>query len=85
MSYNFESEVTKALEELLQTETNYDVIVHVGKKPDYKEFCAHSILLCCRSDRFNEILSNKNIEKKDGKYLIKIPNITPQAFDIIIK
>ena len=34
---------------------------------------------------FNKILSAKNVEIKDGKYVIKKPNITPQAFDVIIK
>ena len=85
MSYTFESEVTKALGELLEAETNYDVIIYVGEKPDFKEFHAHSIFLSCRSIHFNEILSANDVEKKDGKYIIKKPNITPQAFDIIIK
>ena len=85
MSHNFESEVIKALEELLKTESKYDVIIHIGEKPDSKEFHAHSIFLSCRSDYFNKILSAKDIEKKDGKYVIKKPNITPQAFEIIIK
>ncbi|GBC06618.1 hypothetical protein RclHR1_06980002 [Rhizophagus clarus] len=85
MSFKFESEVLKALEELLKTEANYDVIIHVGKKPDIKEFHAHSVFLCCRSDYFNSILSTKDIIKRDGKFVIKMPNITPQAFDVIIK
>ena len=57
----------------------------VGKKPDFREFHAHSVLLCCRSLHFNETLSAKDIEKKGGKYVIKKPGITPQAFDVIIK
>ena len=85
MSYKFESEVTKALGELLETEKNYDVIIYIGEKSDFKEFHAHSIFLSCRSDYFSKILSVKDIEKKDGKYVIKKPNITPQAFDVIIK
>ena len=85
MSYKFESEVTKAFGELLETGKNYDVIIDIGGKPDFKEFHAHSILLSCRSIHFNEMLCAKNIEKKDEKFVIKKPNITPQAFDIIIK
>ncbi|RGB32318.1 hypothetical protein C1646_816738 [Rhizophagus diaphanus] len=81
MSYKFESEVLKAIEKLLKTEANYDVIIHVGKKPDNKEFHAHSGFLCCRSNYFNSIISAKDTIKKDGKYIINIPNITPQAFD----
>ncbi|EXX68595.1 BTB/POZ domain-containing protein [Rhizophagus irregularis DAOM 181602=DAOM 197198] len=84
MSYKFESEVLEALEKLLKTETNYDVIIHIGKKPDNKEFHAHSGFLCCRSNYFNSIISAKDTIKKDGKYIVNMPNITPQAFDVII-
>jgi hypothetical protein len=82
MSYNHESEVVKNLERLLKTETNYDVIIYVG---DFKEFHAHSNILSCRSEYFNKILSADDIEKNDGKYIIKETNITPQTFEVIIK
>ena len=85
MSYKFESEVTKALGELLETGANYDVIIHIGKKPNFKEFHAHSIFLSCRSIYFNEILAAKDVEKKNGKYVIKKLNITPKAFEVIVK
>ena len=85
MSYKFEFEVTKAFGELLETEKNYDVIIHIGEKPDFKEFHAHSIFLSCRSIHFNKILSDKDVKKENEKYVIKKPNITPQAFDDIIK
>ncbi|GBC02008.1 hypothetical protein RclHR1_04410001 [Rhizophagus clarus] len=85
MSYNFESEVPEALGQLLKTETDYNVIIYVGEEPNSKEFHAHSIILRCRSEYFNKILTDENIEKKEGKYIIKKPNISPQAFDIILK
>jgi predicted ATPase len=85
MSYNFESDVPKALGQLLKTETDYNVIIYIGEEPNFKEFHAHSIILRCRSEYFNKIFSDENIEKKDGKYIIKKPNISPQAFDIILK
>ena len=81
MSYKFESEITKALGELLETGANHDVIVYIREKPDFK-VRAHSIFLSCRSIHFIEILCSKDIEKKDGKFVIKKP---PQAFDVIIK
>ncbi|RIA94056.1 hypothetical protein C1645_818609 [Glomus cerebriforme] len=85
MSYNLESDVTKALEKLLETEANYDVIFRIGEEPNFKEFHAHSNFLSCRSNYLNTILSAKNIEKENGKYIIREPNITPQVFNIIIK
>jgi hypothetical protein len=86
MSYNFKSEISEALGQLLKSKTDYNVIIYVGEKPfNFKEFHVHSIILCCRSEYFNKIFSTNNIEKKDGKYIIKKPNISPQAFDIILK
>ena len=85
--------LTKAFGKLTKTKVNYnvddvkidDVIIHVGKEPDYKEFHANSEILCRKSDYFKNILSVNDIEKKDGKFIIKKPTITPQIFDVIIK
>ncbi|CAB4393405.1 unnamed protein product [Rhizophagus irregularis] len=85
MPYNYESELSKALGQLLKIETDYNVIIHIGELPNFKEFHAHSNILRCRSEYFDKILSAENIEKKDGKYLIKKPNISPQAFNVILK
>jgi hypothetical protein len=60
-----------------------DVIIYIGNEPDIKEFHSNFKTLCDKSDYFKKILSNKNIEKKDGKYVIKEPNINPQVFDVI--
>ncbi|GBC52423.2 BTB/POZ domain-containing protein [Rhizophagus irregularis DAOM 181602=DAOM 197198] len=75
----------KVFKKLNKTNTKYDVIIHVGKEPNFKEFHADSKTLRKKSDYFDEILSIKDIEKKDEKHLIKKPNITPQIFDVIIK
>jgi hypothetical protein len=88
MSYNYESELSDVYGQLLKTKMNYDVIIYIGEEPNFKEFHAHSIILRCRSDYFDKIFSVENIEnieKKDGKYTIKKPNITPQNFDSILE
>jgi hypothetical protein len=85
MSYNFKSNLSEALGQLLKIGTDYNVIIQVGEGFSFKEFHAHSIILCCRSRYFNKILSDENIEKKDGKYIIKKPNISSQMFDDILK
>jgi hypothetical protein len=84
MTYHFETEVTKALEHLLNTEMDYNVIIQIGEEPNFKEFHAHSNILRCRSEYFNNLLYN-NIEKKDEKYIIYKRDISPQAFDVILK
>ncbi|RIA81121.1 hypothetical protein C1645_837491 [Glomus cerebriforme] len=79
-----EAKETKT-KETEETEVDYDVIIYVGEEPDFKEFYSHSETLCSKSDYFKKLLSDKDIEKKDEKYVIKEPNITPQVFDVIIK
>ncbi|RGB35308.1 hypothetical protein C1646_742341 [Rhizophagus diaphanus] len=85
MTFNLASELPDAFGQLLSTEMDYNVIIHIGEKPNFKEFHAHSIILRCRSEYLNKILTAEDAEKKDGKYIIKKPNISPQAFDIILK
>ncbi|GBB93255.1 hypothetical protein RclHR1_02140008 [Rhizophagus clarus] len=85
MSYKLESDVIKALDGLLENKVNCDVIIHIGEKPDFKEYHAHSIILGCRSKYFNEILFNDDIKRKEEKYIITKQNIKPQSFDVILK
>ena len=52
----------------------------------FKEFHVHSNILRIRSEYFNKIFINNEVEKKnDGIYYIKKPNITPQSFDFILR
>ncbi|GBC06586.1 hypothetical protein RclHR1_06940003 [Rhizophagus clarus] len=85
MAYNYESELSEALDQLLKIETDYNVIIYVGEEPNLKEFHAHSYILRCRSEHFNKLLSDENIEIKDGKYIINKPNISPRVFNTILK
>lgn len=82
MSYNFESDVSVALGQLLKTDIDYNVIIYVGR--ERKEFHAHSNILRCRSEIFNELLSVENIEKEDEMYIIERPSTHPQAFEVIL-
>ncbi|RIA96080.1 hypothetical protein C1645_872336 [Glomus cerebriforme] len=88
MTYiKLESEVSEDFGKLLKKETDYNVTIRIGEEPDFKEFHAHSIVLRCRSEYFDNIFSAGFVKKEDGngKYLIEKPHISPQAFDIILK
>ena len=53
---------------------------------DFKEFYVHSNILRIRSKYFDNIFINNEVKKRnDGIYYIKKPNITPQAFDFILR
>ena len=64
---------------------DYDVIIYVGESENVKEIHAHSLILSSRSQYFCMELSNENVEKIDGKFIIKKPGITPQLFKIILR
>ncbi|RIA85709.1 hypothetical protein C1645_781280 [Glomus cerebriforme] len=85
MSNNFVTKVFKKLNKTPKTQTSYNVIIYIGKEPDCKEFHTDSKTLRSKSDHFKKLLFAKDVEKKDEKYVIKKPNITPQNFNIIIK
>jgi hypothetical protein len=88
MQYNLNEEKIKIIQsigEFLKNGTDHNVIIHIGEGPNFKKFHAHSFILRCRSEHFNKIFSEKNIKKDCGKYIIKKPDITPQAFDVILE
>jgi hypothetical protein len=64
----------------------YDVTIEVGKDPDAKIFRSHTVILSYRSPYLRkEILSNSR-KKNDGTLVhIKLPNISPGAFQAILR
>ena len=71
--------------EILNDEEYYDITIEVGNDPNVKIFRAHMNILNYRSPYLRRILST-NKKKNDGTLLhIKLPNISPEIFHIIIR
>jgi hypothetical protein len=85
MSSKFLVELSNDYEKLFETEIGYDVIINAGEEPNVKEFRVHSSILCIRSQYFHTAFSDEWAEKKDGKFIFKKQNITPQLFSIILR
>ena len=85
MSSKFLVELSNDYEKLFKSEIRYDVIIYVGEEPNVKEIHAHSNILCIRSQYFRIAFSNEWAEKKDGKFILRKPNISPRLFDIILR
>ena len=80
-------DVAKDLENALENEDNYDIIIIVGEGSDVKELWAHSFVLrAIRCPYFKRALSS-NWQKKnnDGNYVFEKPNITSEVFQLILK
>ena len=85
MTFECSQEVINDLEKLLTNDEEYDVVIYAGENENIKEKYAHSDILCTRSQYFCAAFSNKWAEKKDGKFIFKKPNISPQFFNIILR
>ena len=85
MSSKFLAELSNDYEKLFKTELGCDVVILVGEEPNVKEIHAHSNILCIRSQYFNSAFSNEWAEKKDGKFILRKPNISPNLFNIILR
>ena len=85
MTFECPQEVINDLEKLLVNDEGYDVIIYAGENENVKEIYAHSNILRTRSQYFRTAFSNKWAEKKDGKFILKKPNISPHFFKIILR
>ena len=86
IDYNkFLPQLSQNLLENLDDDEYYDVTIEVGNDPLYvKTFRAHMVILNCRSPYLQRVLST-NKKKNKSLVHIKLPNILPETFEIILK
>ena len=71
--------------EILKDDDYYDVTIGVGEDPNMKIFRAHMIILCYRSPFLRRTLAS-NKKNSDGDLThIKLQNISPEIFQIILE
>ena len=81
----FLPKLSQNLLEILDDDEYYDVTIEVGDDPYVKTFRAHTVILNYRSPHLQRILSS-NKKKNDGTLAhVKLPNISPEAFEIILR
>ena len=77
--------LSQNLIEIINDEEYYDITIEVGNDPYVKVFRAHMVILNYRSPYLQRILST-NKKKNDGTLVhIKLPNISPEIFEIILR
>ncbi|GBC06501.1 hypothetical protein RclHR1_06890005 [Rhizophagus clarus] len=79
--------LSRNLLEILEDDEFYDITIEVGDDPYVKIFRAHMVILNYRSSYLRRILST-NIKKKNNDGIlahIKLPNILPKIFQIILR
>ncbi|PKY33007.1 POZ domain-containing protein, partial [Rhizophagus irregularis] len=80
----FLPKLSQNLLEILVDEEFYDVTIEVGNDPYVKIFRAHMVILNYRSSYLRKILST-NKKKNETLTHIKLSNISPEIFQIILK
>jgi hypothetical protein len=81
----FLSKLSQNLLEILDDDEYYDITIEVGKDPYVKVFRAHMVILNYRSPYLKRILST-NKKKHDGTLIhIKLPNILPEIFSVVLR
>jgi hypothetical protein len=85
MDNKFLATLSQDLLENLDDEDYYDITIEVGNDPYVEIFRAHMVILNCRSSYLKRILSTN--KKKDDETLvhIKLPNILPEIFQVILR
>ena len=86
MSIQFFSNLSQNYIEILDDSEYYDTTIEVGEDPNVKIFRAHMIILCHRSSYLRRALASNNEKNNDGTLShVKLPNILPEIFQIILK
>ncbi|POG57891.1 BTB/POZ protein, partial [Rhizophagus irregularis DAOM 181602=DAOM 197198] len=84
MLNHFFPSLSKNYIEILDDDEYYDITIEVGDDPNKKIFRSHMIILCYRSPSLRTLASNQ--KNSDGALAhVKLPNITPEIFQIILK
>jgi hypothetical protein len=83
----FLPKLSQNLLEILEDDEFYDLTIEVGKDPYVKIFRAHMVILSYRSPYLRRILSTNVNENKNNGILthIKLPNISPETFQMILR
>jgi hypothetical protein len=85
MTDKFLSKLSQNFLEILDDDEYYDITIEVGNDPHVKVFRAHMVILNYRSSYLRRILSTNKKKNDETLIHIKLPNILPEIFQIILR
>ena len=85
MSNQFLLKLSQNYIELLEDDEYYDVTIEVGEDPNVKIFRTHMNILCYRSPYLRRVLAFNKRNNEGILAHIKLPNVSPEIFQIILK
>jgi len=85
MSTEFFSKLSQNYIELLKDDEYHDITIEVGEDPNVKIFRAHMNILCYRSPYLRRTLASNQKNNDNVLTHIRLPNISPENFQIILR
>ncbi|GBC40648.2 BTB/POZ protein [Rhizophagus irregularis DAOM 181602=DAOM 197198] len=85
MSKQFFPNLSQNYMEILEDDEHYDITIEVGEDPNVKIFRSHMIILRYRSPFLRRTLSSNKKNDNGDLTHIKLSNISPEIFQIILK
>ena len=85
MSTQFFLKLSQNYIELLKDDEYYDITIEVGEDPNVKIFRAHMNILCYRSPYLRRTLASNKTNNNNVLAHIKLPNVSPEIFHIILE
>ena len=85
MSTKFLSKLSQNYTELLKDDEYYDITIEVGEDPNVKIFRAHMNILCYRSPYLRHTLASNKKNNDNVLAHIRLSNISPEIFQIILR
>ena len=85
MTTQFFSKLSQNYIELLKDDEYYDITIEVGEDPNVKIFRAHMNILCYRSPYLRRTLASNKKNNNNVLAHIRLPNILPEIFQIILE
>jgi hypothetical protein len=85
MSKTFFPKLMENYIELLEDDEYYDIKIEVGEDPNIKIFNAHMNILSYRSSYLRRVLASNKKNNDNNLIQVRLPNISPEVFQIILK
>ncbi|GBC11714.2 hypothetical protein GLOIN_2v1877169 [Rhizophagus irregularis DAOM 181602=DAOM 197198] len=86
MLKKFFSKLSQNYIKLLEDDEYYDIKIEAGEDPYVRIFRAHKNILCYRSPNLRRIIASNNRSNNTNNLVhIRLPNISPEIFQIILK
>jgi len=85
MTTQFFSKLSQNYIELLKEDEYNDVTIEVGEDPNVKIFRAHMNILCYRSPYLRRTLASNKKNNDNVLAHIKLSNVSPEIFQIILE